>query len=140
METRDVEAINAIANLPGVPELFGAEAFDFTEAVANPLNIFLLHDGALAICEWSAPRVYQCHLIFAPECRRRRAVNAAIAMRDHMLREHADMLWGQPPLDNIPGRKLIALAGFKSVGEGFNTLLGKPVEYVTCGSVLCPRP
>jgi hypothetical protein len=130
-ETRDVEAVNAIANLPGVPELFGAEAFDFSAAVADERNVFLLHDGALAICEWSAPRVYQCHLIFSPECRRRKAVRAAIAMRDHMFAHHADMLWGQPPLGNIEGRKLIALAGFKHAGFGHHPLVGD-TELVTC--------
>lgn len=131
MRTRDIAAINALANQPGVPELFGVEAFDFTDVVANESTIFLLHDGGLAICEWSAPRVYQCHLIFSADCRRRRAVNAAIAMRDHMFDHHADMLWGQPPLSNVTGRKLIALAGFWHAGYGYNPLVGH-TEHVVC--------
>ncbi len=47
--------VNSLANLPGVPELFGVEAFDFTQAVQNDKNVFLINDGAMAICEWSAP-------------------------------------------------------------------------------------
>ncbi len=118
VRTYDAELVNRIANSPGVPELLGAESFDFTAALQDPSNIFLHHEGAVAICEWSAPRVYQCHLLFDPSCRGGRAVRAAIAMRDFMLDHHADMLWGQPALENVAGRKLIRLAGFKNAGFG----------------------
>lgn len=131
MRTFDAELVNRIANSPGVPELLGAEAFDFTVAIGVRTNIFLHHRGAIAICEFSAPRVYQCHLIFAPECRGRQAVNAALAMRDFMFANHADMLWGQPALGNRAGRKLIRMVGFEPAGFGENALVG-PVEYLTC--------
>ena len=131
MRTYDADLVNRIANSPGVPELLGAEAFDFTAAIGVPTNIFLHHRGAIAICEFSAPRVYQCHLIFAPECRGRKAVRAAIEMRDYMFAHHADMLWGQPAIDNEAGRKLIRMAGFQPAGFGENPLVGK-VEYLTC--------
>ena len=130
MRTFDAELVNRIANSPGVPELLGAEAFDFTAALQDRSNIFLHHEGAVAICEWSAPRVYQCHLIFAPECRRRRAVNAAIAMRDFMLANHADLLWGQPAMSNVAARKLIRLAGFAHAGFGTNPLVGETEHFV----------
>ncbi len=131
MRTFDAELVNRIANSPGVPELLGAESFDFSAALQDRSNIFLHHEGAIAICEWSAPRVYQCHLIFAPSCRGRHAVRAAIAMRDFMLDNHADMLWGQPAIANAAARKLIRMAGFESAGFGVNALVGE-VEHLTC--------
>lgn len=129
MRTFDAELVNRIANSPGVPELLGAEAFEFSASIRD--HIFLHHEGAIAICEWSAPRVYQCHLLFSPECRGRRAVRAAIAMRDFMFANHADMLWGQPALANAPARKLIRMVGFEPAGEGDHPMVG-PVEYLTC--------
>lgn len=131
MRTFDADLINGIANSPGVPELLGAESFDFSEALKLDSNIFLTTAGAVAICEWSAPRVYQCHLIFAPSCRGRKALSAAGEMRDFMFDNHADMLWGQPPLANVPARKLIRLLGFEHSGYGENPLVGK-VEYFSC--------
>lgn len=131
MRTFDAALVNRIANSPGVPELLGAAAFDFTVALDLKTNIFLHYGGAVAICEWSAPRVYQCHLIFGPECRGRRAVRAALVMRDFMLEHHADMLWGQPAIGNRAGRKLIRMAGFGPAGFGENALVGA-VEYLTC--------
>lgn len=131
MRTFDAGVVNDIANAPGVPELFGVEGFDFTAAIQNLSNIFLVEEGGLAICEWSAPRVYQCHLIFAPSCRRRKAVRSAERMRDHMFSNHADMLWGQPPIANEAARKLIRMVGFEPAGTGHNDLVGD-VEYLVC--------
>lgn len=130
MRTFDVEYVNAIANAPGVPELLGAESFDFTAAIKDRSNIFLAHGGAVGLFEWSAPRTYQGHLMFGPECRGRKAVRAAAAMRDHMFANHASMLWGQPPVGNCIA-KLLRMIGFKPAGEGHNPLVGK-VEYFTC--------
>lgn len=131
MRTFDAELINGIANSPGVPELLGAEAFDFTVALRDEATIFLHNQGAVAICEWSAPRVYQCHLLFAPQCRGRRALKAAGEMRDFMFANPADMLWGQPPVSNKAGRKLIRALGFTHAGFGEHPLVGA-VEFLTC--------
>jgi hypothetical protein len=131
VRTFDTDLVNQIANSPGVPELLGADSFDFTAALQDRSNIFLHHEGAVAICEWSAPRVYQCHLIFDPSCRGRRAVSAAIAMREFMFANHADMLWGQPAIANTAARKLIRMAGFEPAGFGTNPLVGE-VEHLTC--------
>lgn len=131
MRTFDAELVNAIANAPGVPELFSVEAFDFTDALRNEETLFLLHDGALAIFEWSAPRVYQAHLIFGPYCRGRRALSAAAAIRDFMFEHHADMLWGQPPLARPQSCKLVRMLGFQHAGYGFHPIVGK-TERLTC--------
>ena len=138
MRTFDAEMVNRIANAPGVPELLGAEAFDFSAAIKVPTNIFLHYQGGIAICEFSAPRVYQCHLIFAPDCRGRKALRSAIAMRDFMFANHADMLWGQPPIGNAAARKLIRMAGFEPAGFGENPLVGE-VEYLICRQSSLPE-
>lgn len=138
MRTYDADLVNRIANAPGVPELLGAEAFDFTVAIAVSTNIFLHCRGAIAICEFSAPRVYQCHLIFSPSCRGIKALRAAAEMRDFMFANHADMLWGQPAVSNRAGRKLIRMLGFEPAGFGENPLVG-PVEYLTCRQSSSPQ-
>lgn len=131
MRVFDAELVNRMANAPGIPETLGAERFDFTDAIADQSNIFLLCDGALGIFSWSAPRVYEGHLIFSQECRRRRAVNAAAVIRDTMLSSHADMIWAQPPLTLAPIRKLLRLIGFEHAGFATHPLVGE-VERFLC--------
>lgn len=131
MRTRDADLVNSIANAPGVPEMLGVEAFDFTEALKLDSNIFLTAPGAVGIFEWSAPRIYQGHLIFSPSCKGRRAVRAAEQMRDFMFTNHADMLWGQPPVHLEGARKLLRMIGFAPEGFGSHPLVGD-VEYLSC--------
>lgn len=132
MRTLDVGRINELANHPDVAPLLGGEAFDFTAAVASPQNIFLDHGGGVAICEWSAPRVWECHLMFDPDCRGRQAIAAASAMRDFMFEHHADMLWGRPDVSNRAARWHIRQLGFRNAGFGVHPFHGREVEFLTC--------
>lgn len=131
MRTRDIAAINALANQPGVPELFGVEAFDFTDAVNDERNVFLAHRGCLLLCEWSGPRIYQLHLA-SPKGYS--AVKATAEMVEHA-RGFSDVLWAQIPLDNVGTRKLAGFLGFDRLGFGHNPFLGQEVEYFRCPSL-----
>lgn len=131
MRTFDAGVVNAIANAPGVPELFGVDAFDFTSAIQKRSNIFLESNGAVGIFDWSAPGVFEGHLLFSPQCRGLRAFREASRMRDYMFAHHAGMLWAQPPVANEAGRRLVQMLGFDHAGFGENDLLG-PVEYFQC--------
>jgi hypothetical protein len=125
---KDPAIVNAVANIPCVARLLGADSFDFTEAMNREENVFLRCGEGIALCEWSAPRVYQCHLIFRPLKFARGAIASAIAMRDFMLDRYADLLWGQPSKANLTAIKLILRTGFLPAGDGLNPLVG-PVSY-----------
>jgi len=137
---KDPAIVNDLANIPEVSRSISLDGevaeFDFSDAIANPANVFLSEGGGVAMCIWSAPRVYEAHIIFHPESRGRAAINACIAMRDHMMANHADMLWGQPKLTNRAAIWLIRQAGFVCAGHGENPIVG-PVQYLTYGSAQC---
>ena len=130
MRTYKPEVVNAIA--ARIPDMGGYA--DFTDAVLDAKNIFL-HDGGVAACIWSAPRVYECHLFFPPECRGRFAVTASKRMGDYMMTYHAEMLWAQPAASNKAAIWLGRQAGFDVIGNGYHSLIGA-VVYMKRG-VLC---
>ena len=133
MRLHDADYANRIANIPEVARglLPGGDEndWDFTVAVSKPENIFLRCGEGVALCEWSAPRVYECHLLFPPSCRGRRAINEAREMSDFMMANHADVLWGRPPRANRAAIWMIRQVGFHHAGFGHHTLVGD-VEYL----------
>lgn len=135
MRFTDPDIVNRIANIPEVSKGISLDGevteFDFTDAIANQQNVFLRYGGGIAICEWSAPRVYQCHLLFAPDCRGRSAIISATNMRDFMMANYSNMLWGQPKKSNRPAIWLIRQVGFSHVGDGTHPMVGE-VEYYVC--------
>jgi len=138
MRFHDPEIVNRVANIPEVAAYLGADSFDFTIAIGKPENIFLQQCGgkAIALCEWSAPRVYECHLIFHPECKGRDAINASRIMGDYMLAFHANMLWGRPQVKNRPAIWHIRQAGFSAAGFGDHPGIGAVQYFVR--SKPCP--
>lgn len=140
MRFTDPDIVNRIANIPEVSKGISLDGevteFDFTDAIANGQNVFLRDGGGIAICEWSAPRVYQCHLLFAPDCRGRCAITSATNMRDFMMANYSDMLWGQPKKSNRPAIWLIRQVGFSHVGDGVHPMVG-PVEFYQFGGSPC---
>jgi hypothetical protein len=133
MRTFDPAVPNRLANLPEVAAKLcpGGEEmnFDFSDAIADPRNIFLFEDQCCAICIWSAPRVYECHIMKFPGAGVRSSIAAFKRMRDFMMKDHADMLWGQPAIANKAGRWLIRQIGFKHAGFGSHPMIGE-VAYV----------
>lgn len=134
MRFHDAAIVNDLANIPEVSRGISLDGevthFDFSEAIANPQNIFVRDGGGIAICEWSAPRVFQCHLLFHPDCRGRAAITAACNMRDFMMANHADMLWGQPKKSNRAAIWLIRQTGFFYTGDAVHPLVGEVEHYV----------
>lgn len=129
----DASLPNEIANLPGVGEyLMAGCVFDFSEAIECDRNFFLHDDGGIAIFAWSAPRVYECHLFFRPECRGKRAVEASFRMINWMVPAHADALWAQPPVGQKAAIWIGLRTGFKKNGTFTHPTLG-PVQYLTRG-------
>ena len=129
----DAALANEIANLPGVGEYLMADhAFDFSEAIESERVIFLHDDGGIAIFSWSAPRVYECHLFFRPECRGKRAIEASFRMIDWMVPEHADALWAQPPAGQKAAIWIGLRVGFHLAGTSTHPTLG-PVQYLMRG-------
>ena len=120
MRIYDYEVANAIAEQNG-------QILDFSETFANQRNV-ILHDGGIAFCIWSAPRVFECHLLFPPNCRGKQAVAASRRMGDYMMTYHADMLWGQPPANDRAAIWHIRQAGFTFYGKATNAIVG-PVEF-----------
>jgi hypothetical protein len=131
MRIHDAEVVNELALR--IADQLGGE-FDFTAPISDPKNIFL-HDGGVAACIWCAPRVYECHLLYPPECRGIDAVKASRRMGDYMMAYHADMLWGKPPEADKAAIWHIRQAGFTEIGRGFEPTLGPCVylaRYKTC--------
>lgn len=139
MRFTDPAIVNAIANIPEVSRSISADGeafeFDFSQAIANPANIFLL-DGGVGIFEWSAPRVYQWHVIFPPSCRGRAAIEAVKRMRDYMMANHANMIWAQPKVSSKAVIWLALHIGMKPCGTGVNSAVG-PVAYYSYGAAPC---
>jgi hypothetical protein len=126
MRIHDAQFVNSIA-AKCADQLGGV--YDFSEPISNWKNIFLF-DGGVAACIWSAPRVYECHLIFPPDCRGRAAVEASKRMGNYMMKYHADMLWGKPPECDRAAIWHIRQAGFIEQSRGFEPSLGGVVYFV----------
>jgi hypothetical protein len=126
MRIHDPDIVNEIAEK--ITDRLGG-LYDFSEPISNPKNIFL-QDGGVAACIWSAPRVYECHLLFPPECRGRQAVDASRRMGDYMMAYHADMLWGKPPEADKPACWHIRQAGFVEQSRGYDPAMGAVVYFV----------
>jgi hypothetical protein len=126
MRIHNAEIVNAIA-AKCADRLGGL--YDFADPISNFKNIFLL-DGGVAACIWCAPRVYECHLIFPPECRGRDAIDASRRMGDYMMTYHADMLWGRPPECDRAAIWHIRQAGFVEESRAFEPTLGGVVYFV----------
>lgn len=124
MRIHDPRPVNEIANIPQVAAALGAEAFDFTDVMADKRNIVLWRDRGVAVCMWCAPRVFEVHLFYHPDTRTRNAINASISMGDYMMTYHADMLWGQPKMSNRAAIWHIRQVRFEHAGDGHNPLIG----------------
>ena len=129
MRIFDAGVVNAIA--ANAPDQNGV-IYDFFKPISDRRNIFLL-DGGVAACIWSAPRVFECHLIFPLGCRGRAAVDASKRMGDYMMAYHADMLWGRPMESNRAALWHIRQAGFIEQSRNFDAVVGAGVVYFVRG-------
>lgn len=118
----DARLHNRIANDPLVKPLLGYNQgrTDFTPLLDHPEAYVLLSDGkgAAAIFEWSAPDVWQVHVMVLPEYRGLAAVRAAHEMIDFMFMSGAKMLWGMTPIAHKPALMFNRLIGAEPAGGG----------------------
>jgi hypothetical protein len=126
MRIYDAEIVNAIA-LQVADELGGL--YDFSAPISEPKNVFLLN-GGIACCIWSAPQVYECHLLFPPEIRGGQAVRRAREMADFMFANYAKILWCRPPVTNRAAIWLIRQVGFVEQSRGLDKEVGQAVYLV----------
>ncbi|WP_426262995.1 hypothetical protein [Sphingomonas sp. PWP1-2] len=105
--TRDAALINRIANSDGVREFVAADdrLMDWTPLIARPFEetgAVVLTNGADAVAAftYTAPSIFQAHLLFAKTCRGRKAIDTARAMLKWMFDNGATIVWGAAPRAN----------------------------------------
>ncbi len=113
-----------------------SDDLDFTEAMADQRNVFFAVGGFCAMFIWSAPRVYECHIMALPAARGRYLYTAGSAMLAFMKDIGAEMVWGQPAVGNLPAQAYIRRMGLVECGTGHNPLVG-PVRYFVTRDMQC---
>lgn len=129
----DPQTVNRIANHPAIYSDFalpGCGPLDFAEVARRTEDHVILTDGeaVAAICEWSAPGVWQVHIMATPAARGARARDALAEARDWMFDFGARMLWAQVPVNKPHVGRMASMVGFTRCGLGHLPIVG-PVEY-----------
>jgi hypothetical protein len=90
----DADRVNALANAPEIRPFIGGEGeLDLSDAVDNPLNLFLLGEhGGFALI-WSAPGAYEVHTFVRLSGRGAWARQAARDTIRLAAKHGADRLW-----------------------------------------------
>lgn len=94
----DVDWINEVGNHPDVRPYIGhAELgeLDFTDAVANGNNWFLMGEHGGYALVWSAPDVYEVHVFILPKGRGKWAAQARRFTIDYAIDKGVQMLWAR---------------------------------------------
>jgi len=91
----------------------GAEA-DFTEFVANPLNVCLICGEGGALFVWRGPGIYEVHVFF--EQRGKEVLNLSRDMLAMMRGHGAEMFWAAVPVESRRVIMFTRLMGWKSRG------------------------
>lgn len=142
MIRREHEAVtlNSVANDKSVRELmflgmpYPQDKLDFSEAVADAKTVALTDDnGFCSVFQWSAPGVYQCHIMAVKEARGASMMKSAREMLDYMKQHGARLVWGQPSIYNRAAICFIRRMGLKSAGKGSDPFLGEVEYFVTEG-------
>jgi hypothetical protein len=134
----DPARINAIANDPTVRELMflgmihPQNALDFSDCLASEKAIALVDDaGFCSIFQWSAPGVYECHIMARKAARGAGMIRSAREMLAYMKERGARLVWGQPSIYNRAAICFIRRMGLKSAGFRSDPLLGDVEDFVT---------
>lgn len=127
------ETINRIANSPDVAPTFGfanGGRLDFGEVAMRTDDHVILTDGiaVAAVAEWSAPRVWQVHIMARKSARGAYARDRFRECVEWMWREGAAMLWCQVDAKSRHTSLLAHMIGFRPVGTGRHPVIG-PVRY-----------
>lgn len=126
----DVKRVNLAANHPDVRPFLGPDSLgelDFTDAIAEDKNWFLMGEyGGFALA-WSAPCVYEVHVFVLPEGRGKWAAAARQSTIDFARANGAKMLWARIS----PAARFVShfarRGGMQPTGEMLYTL-GSPYD------------
>lgn len=101
-QTHDSELVNRIALDEAVLPFIGGDPDADWGAAAHDEKVTLLTDGehAIGCFVQTTPTIYQCHWLFGPECRGRKALDLCTEMVAWMSDHGATILWGTTPLNN----------------------------------------
>lgn len=130
--TFDVGRMNYIVNHPAIrPHVGGdpAQPLDFSEAIADHDNHFLVgeHGGISAI--WTAPGTYEIHTMVLPEGRGGWAASFAMWVRQYLVDQGARHLWTLVHPDAANVRAFTLKAGFTPAGSRAVDLGTGPIPY-----------
>ena len=93
----DADLANAISRLDGVITNVSYDGRDIDWAPAVEACVILSNGiDAIQVYEPKEPRIWEVMTIFGPECRGKRALETAFAMREWML-PHLDIAFGSVP-------------------------------------------
>lgn len=88
---------------------------DFSEFLANRMNVCLVEGEGGALFAWRGPGIYEAHAFF--EQRGRDVISLSRAMLALMCREHdAWLFWSAVPVESRHARMYCRLLGWKSHG------------------------
>ena len=88
---------------------------DFTEFLANGLNVCLIEGNGGALFAWRGPGIYEAHAFF--EQRGREVLNLSHRMLEYMRQKHgAWLFWSIVPTQTRHARMYCRLLGWKSHG------------------------
>jgi len=121
----DIDRINAVANHADVRPFIGPSSLgelDFTDAVQFDKNWFLMGEHGGYVLAWSAPNVYEVHVMVLPEGRGKWAAKARRSMLDYAVENGAETLWARIA-PNAPSVSMYARrGGMQPTGEMIYTL------------------
>lgn len=136
----DAETLNLVANDKSVRELmflgmpYPQQPLDFADALEDGKTVALRDDnGFCSIFKWTAPGVYECHIMAVKEARGASMMRSAREMLDYMKGHGARLVWGQPSIYNRAAICFIRRMGLKSAGKGSDPFLGEVEYFVTEG-------
>jgi hypothetical protein len=111
------DLINRIANSAAVRPFvcYRDGPMDWSPAIEGCI-VLSCGDDAVGVFEQTHPGVFQTHTMFGPTCRGRRAIEAARAMIDWMIPQHAVAIWGATPVVNRAARWFNRQLGAVSIG------------------------
>lgn len=127
------DAINRIANAPDVAATFARPGFglmNFVEVASRHDDHVILTDGlaVAAIAEWSAPMVWQVHIMAREGARGGYARDRFRECVAFMFDGLADRLWAQIDQNGHHVSRMARMVGFRATGSGCSPAIG-PVTY-----------
>lgn len=135
---QDPTLVNAIANEATVRQMmfvgmmYPLHDLDFSDCLENKQNICLVDEkGFCSIFQWSAPGVYECHIMAPKSARGASCMASAREMLAFVRNEGARLVWGRPSIYNRAAICFIRRMGLKSAGFGTDAAAGDVQYFVT---------